>query len=83
MITLYTTGFCAPCRRARQVLDYAAAKTGASFREVNVSDYPDEALLLGITSTPTIRTDDGSLFIGVPTLSQAAALLRGTPGESD
>lgn len=79
MITLYTTGFCAPCRRARQVLDYAAAKTGASFREVNVSDHPDEALTLGITSTPTIRAEDGTQFVGVPTLAQATEMLRGTP----
>ena len=76
MITLYTTGFCAPCRRARQVLDYAAQKTGATFDEVNLSDHPELADELGITSTPTIVTGRGATLVGVPSLAEARALLR-------
>lgn len=78
-LVLYTTGFCAPCRAARQVINYASKTMSFNVTEINASDYPDQALKDGVTSTPTLiaRTDSGEhwRFIGVPKLSELRRVL--------
>lgn len=79
---LFTTGFCAPCRRARQILDYANSAHQIVIDEVNIADHPDLAQEWDITSTPTIVTERGTRFVGVPTLNDARSLIaedRGAP----
>lgn len=79
-LVLYTTGFCAPCRAARQVLDYASKSVEFELMEINASDHPDEASAAGIMSTPTIIARDQTgaekwRFAGVPRLAELRTLL--------
>ena len=79
-LTLYTTGFCAPCRSARQVLDYASKSVDFDLSEINASDHPDQAISEGITSTPTLISHDDQgneqwRIVGVPRLKELRKLL--------
>lgn len=77
-LTLYTTGFCAPCRTARTILERATD----DLTEVNLSDHPDAATTLGITSTPTLIASEGETELwrveGVPRLAPLRELLTRT-----
>lgn len=79
-ITLYTTGFCAPCRAARQVLDYAGRSVRVTVTEINAADHPGDAERAGITSTPTMIAFDGGVetwrYVGVPRLAELTAALK-------
>lgn len=78
-LVLYTTGFCAPCRSARQVLDYVGQTIPFELEEINASDHPERAMAEGIRSTPTLISvsDDEELWRieGVPRLKQLKELL--------
>ena len=79
-LLLYTTGFCAPCRAARQVIDYASKTISFNLTEINAADHPERAMRDGITSTPTLiaRGEDGEdqwRFTGVPRLAQLRQVL--------
>lgn len=79
-LILYTTGFCAPCRSARQVLDYASKSVKFNLTEINASDHPDQAIQNGITSTPTLIGLDNAgkeswRVVGVPRLQELRELI--------
>lgn len=79
-LLLYTTGFCAPCRAARQVIDYASKTLSFNLTEINASDHPERAMKDGIMSTPTLiaRNEQGEeewRFTGVPRLAQLREVL--------
>ncbi|HTR47309.1 MAG TPA: glutaredoxin family protein [Verrucomicrobiae bacterium] len=57
-VTIYSTGWCCDCRRAKQFL----RERGVKFREVNIDDKPDaEELVLkvnnGLRKVPTIEIE--------------------------
>jgi glutaredoxin len=65
-ITIYGTGWCGDCRRAKQFL----RERGIAFREVNIDGSPEaEALVLrvndGLRKVPTIEVD-GRFFACSP-----------------
>lgn len=76
-----STGFCAPCRAARSVLDLVA-KTGSGVvhTDINISDHPDQAEAFAVTTTPTTVVVDAEATIryvvtGVPKLAEIRALI--------
>lgn len=81
-LVLFTTGFCAPCRAARQVLDYASNDLEFTLTEVNASDHPERAMAAGIASTPTLLAlgpaGEEWRLVGVPRLAELRRLLAGT-----
>ena len=74
VIELYSTGFCAPCRRARHILERAVANTNVIVTDINVADHPELAEQYDITSTPTLRALAAGhelwRYVGVPTLAE-------------
>ncbi|WP_182354031.1 thioredoxin family protein [Flaviflexus huanghaiensis] len=81
-LVLYTTGFCAPCRTARHMIDYASKDVAFTVTEINASDHPESAMADGVTSTPTLisRGPDGAeqwRIVGVPRLAELRRLLGG------
>lgn len=57
-ITLYSTRWCADCRRAKQFLD----ERGVAYREIDVDEYPEAADLVlrvnhGRRKVPTVMID--------------------------
>lgn len=80
-IVQLSTGFCAPCRAARNVLALVATTTpGVVHTDINISSYPDQAETFEVTTTPTtvIADDAGTIrhiITGVPKLAEVRALL--------
>ncbi len=77
-LVLYTSAFCAPCVRARSVLnDAETLLPQALISEVDVLSHLAEAEAAGITSTPTlvVRRDGVEVFraSGVPSVQQLLA----------
>lgn len=75
----FSTGFCAPCRAARRVLERVVA-TGEGIRhiEVDVADYAELATRFAVTATPLVVVLDAAgaplaRLSGVPSLAQARA----------
>jgi mycoredoxin len=61
MLTMYTTTWCAYCRRLKRGMQAA----GIEFAEVNIEEDPDAAALVGSINggnltVPTLVFDDGS-----------------------
>jgi len=51
----FSSSFCAPCRAARQLLAYVAARdTGVTHVEIDVADRLDLVRLLDVRRTPTV-----------------------------
>lgn len=80
-LELYTSAFCDPCHRAREVVAEAHALVPAlQVDELDVAAQQDRAADLGITSTPTtiIYGADGREVLrasGVPTLNRLLTAL--------
>lgn len=76
-----SSGFCAPCRATRRVLERVAATTeGVAHVEVDVADRADLAERFAVTQTPTVVVLDGRgapvvRVSGVPSLAQARAVV--------
>ncbi len=74
-----SSGFCAPCRATRRVLERVVATgDGVAHVEVDVADRPDLAARFAVTQTPTVVVLDAegvpvARATGVPTLAQARA----------
>ena len=74
--TLYSSSFCEPCMQTRAVLAEAKRLVpGATVREIDVADAPEQAEALRIRNTPTVIISNGDgteVFraAGVPTLAQ-------------
>lgn len=77
----FSTGFCAPCRAARRVLDRVVQTSeGVAHIEVDVADHAELATRFDVTSTPlvVILDPDGvpkARLTGVPSLAQARAVI--------
>ena len=80
-LELYTSAFCDPCHRTREVVAEAQALVPAlRVDELDVAAHQDRAADLGITSTPTtiIYSADHHEVLratGVPTLSRLLTAL--------
>jgi thioredoxin-like negative regulator of GroEL len=76
-----SSGFCAPCRATRRVLErVVATQDGVAHVEVDVTDRADLAERFGVTETPTVVVldADGAPVVrvaGVPSLAQARAVV--------
>lgn len=74
-----SSGFCAPCRATRRVLErVVATQDGVAHVEVDVAHRADLAERFGVTETPTtVLLDAGGApavtVTGVPSLAQARA----------
>ncbi|KQV24651.1 MULTISPECIES: thioredoxin family protein [unclassified Microcella] len=81
LLELYTSAFCDPCHRAREVVAEAQRLVPALVvEERDVAAHAERAEELGITSTPTtvIRRADGTEVVraaGVPTLPRLLTAL--------
>lgn len=81
LLELYTSAFCDPCHRAREVVAEAQRLVPALVvEERDVAAHAERAEELGITSTPTtiIRRADGAEVVraaGVPTLPRLLTAL--------
>jgi thioredoxin-like negative regulator of GroEL len=75
----FSSGFCAPCRATRRVLERVVATTdGVAHVEVDVAHRADLATRFAITQTPTVVVLDAdgapvARATGVPSLAQARA----------
>ncbi len=75
----FSTGFCAPCRAARRVLDRVVdTSEGVAHIEVDVADHAGLAERFAVTATPlvVVLDPDGApvaRLAGVPSLAQARA----------
>jgi thioredoxin-like negative regulator of GroEL len=76
-----SSGFCAPCRATRRVLErVVATQDGVAHVEVDVADRADLAARFAVTETPTVVVLDGggqpvARVAGVPSLAQARAVV--------
>lgn len=74
-----SSGFCAPCRATRRVLERVVdTGDGVAHVEVDVADRPDLAERFAVTQTPTVVVLDAAgapvaRVTGVPTLAAARA----------
>jgi thiol-disulfide isomerase/thioredoxin len=59
-IVQFGTTHCAPCKRARPVLEQAARSTGLEFVDVDLEERPELASRYGIRSVPVIVVTDPS-----------------------
>ncbi|WP_454049104.1 thioredoxin family protein [Cellulomonas sp. Marseille-Q8402] len=81
-----SSGFCAPCRATRRVLErVVATQDGIAHVEVDVADRADLAARFDVTQTPTVVLLDGAgvpvrQVVGVPSLAQARAAVAGLAG---
>jgi thioredoxin 1 len=81
LLELYTSAFCDPCHRAREVVAEAERLVpGLVVEERDVAAHAERAEELGIVSTPTtiIRRLDGTEVVratGVPTLNRLMTAL--------
>ncbi|GIG25177.1 TlpA family protein disulfide reductase [Cellulomonas denverensis] len=77
----FSTGFCAPCRAARRVLQRVVdTSEGVAHIEVDVADHAELATRFAVTATPLVvlLDPDGTpvaRLAGVPTLAQARTAL--------
>ena len=75
----FSSGFCAPCRATRRVLERVVATTdGVAHVEVDVAHRADLATRFAITETPTVVVLDAAgtpvaRATGVPSRAQARA----------
>lgn len=75
----FSTGFCAPCRAARRVLDRVVdTSEGVAHVEVDVADHAELAERFAVTATPLVVVLDPegaplARLAGVPSLAQARA----------
>jgi thiol-disulfide isomerase/thioredoxin len=75
----FSTGFCAPCRAARRVLERVVdTSEGVAHVEVDVADHAALATRFEVTATPLVLLLDPegtplARLAGVPTLAQARA----------
>lgn len=80
-LELYTSAFCEPCHRTREIIAEAKALVPTLVvDELDVAAHHDRAADLGITSTPTtiIYAADGREVLraaGVPTLTRLLTAL--------
>ncbi|WAB81633.1 thioredoxin family protein [Microcella daejeonensis] len=85
-IELFTSAFCDPCHRAREVVAEAQRLVPELVvEELDVAAHQERALAHGVTSTPTIvvrRADDSILVTaeGVPTLPRLLTALAEAKG---
>ena len=63
-IVQFGTSHCAPCKRARPILEQAARQAGVEFVDVDLERRPDLASRYGIRSVPVIVVTgaDGDVF---------------------
>ncbi len=79
-----SSGFCAPCRATRRVLERVVATgDGVAHVEVDVADRADLAERFAVTQTPTVVVLDAAgvpvvTVTGVPTLAAARATAAAT-----
>lgn len=87
----FSSGFCAPCRATRRILErVVATEDGVAHVEVDVADRADLATRFAVDQTPTVVLLDPSgepvaRVTGVPTLAAARAAagsVRRTPAEA-
>lgn len=85
----FSSGFCAPCRATRRVLERVVATAdGVAHVEVDVADRADLATRFAVDRTPTVVLLDSTgepvaRVTGVPTLAgarAAAEAVRPAPG---
>ena len=75
----FSSGFCAPCRATRRVLERVVATSdGVAHVEIDVAHRADLATRFAITQTPTVVVLDAAgvpvaRATGVPSLAQARA----------
>lgn len=75
----FSSGFCAPCRATRRVLERVVATSdGVAHVEIDVAHRADLATRFAITETPTVVVLDAggapvARATGVPSLAQARA----------
>ena len=80
-LELYTSAFCEPCHRAREVVAEAARLVPTlQWEELDVAHHLDRAEARGVTRTPTVVVldDSGSVVVqadGVPPLPRLLAAL--------
>lgn len=80
-IVQFSSGFCAPCRATRRILEWVVtAHDGVAHVEVDVADRADLAGRFAVTSTPTVVLLDADgvpvlRVVGVPTLAQARSVV--------
>ncbi|MER3389006.1 MAG: thioredoxin [Microcella sp.] len=80
-LELFTSAFCEPCHRARDVVAEAARLVSAlHWEDLDVAHHLERAESRGVTRTPTvvILDDDGEVVIqadGVPPLPRLLAAL--------
>jgi len=76
-----SSGFCAPCRATRRVLErVVATEDGVAHVEVDVAHRADLAERFAVTATPTVVVLDGrgapvARVAGVPSLAEARAVV--------
>jgi mycoredoxin len=75
-IVMFSTAWCADCRRARRVF----AELGVTYDEIDIDEYPEAAAVVvringGARSVPTIVFADGSILTE-PRHAELAAKLR-------
>lgn len=81
-----SSGFCAPCRATRRVLERVVATArGVAHVEVDVADRADLAERFAVTQTPTVVLLDAggrpvARVTGVPSLAQARAAVAAVGG---
>ena len=80
-ILVYSTTWCADCRRARRVI----AEAGLTYREIDIERNAEAARLVeclndGLRSVPTILLPDGRTLVE-PTNATLAAALRSFPSD--
>lgn len=77
----FSSGFCAPCRAARRILErVVTTQDGVAHVEVDVADRADLAGRFAVTTTPTVVLLDADgvpvlRVAGVPTLAQARSVV--------
>ncbi len=82
----FSSGFCAPCRATRRVLERVVGTTeGVAHVEVDVAQRPDLAGELAVVVTPTVLLLDATGIVvaraeGVPALAQARAAVAALSG---
>jgi glutaredoxin len=71
VLILFTMPNCPRCPKAKKVCEEVAKKLGLEFREVNIEQEMEEALMYQVTAAPSIALDDETLFFEkAPTLEK-------------
>lgn len=85
-VVQFSSTFCVPCRRTRQVVEHALRTVdGVAHVDLDVADHLDLGERLAITSTPTVLVLDAAGHVrrraaGVPTLAQVRAAVADAAG---